>query len=112
MKLSVGKREQIEARMKKYARLRREKQPLNLPNAGSVFKRPTGIYVGPLIEKMGLKGFRIGDAQVSTKHAGFIVNCGQASAQDVIDLIKHIQHRALNEHNISLEPEVRIIGEE
>jgi UDP-N-acetylmuramate dehydrogenase len=112
MKLSVGKREQIEARMKKYARLRREKQPLNLPSAGSVFKRPTGIYVGPLIEKMGLKGFRIGDAQVSTKHAGFIVNCGQASAQDVIDLIKHIQHRALNEYNISLEPEVRIIGEE
>ena len=67
--------------------------------------------MGPLLEKMGLKGFKIGDAQVSTKHAGFIVNCGQATAQDILDLIKHIQQRALAEHNIRLEPEVRIISE-
>jgi UDP-N-acetylmuramate dehydrogenase len=112
MKLSPAKRTEIEAKMKEFARLRREKQPLDLPSAGSTFKRPTGIYVGPLIEKMGLKGYRIGDAQVSTKHAGFIVNCGQACAQDIIDLIKHIQQRAYDEYNIILEPEVRIIGEE
>lgn len=112
MKLSPGKREDIEAKMREYARLRREKQPLYMPSAGSIFKRPPGVYVGPLLEKMGLKGFKIGDAQVSTKHAGFIVNCGQATAQNIIDLIQHIQHRALEEYNIVLEPEVRIIGEE
>ncbi|MFY9119969.1 MAG: UDP-N-acetylmuramate dehydrogenase [Syntrophomonadaceae bacterium] len=111
MKLSSGKRDEIEARMREFARLRREKQPLDMPSAGSTFKRPSGVYVGPLLEKMGLKGFKIGDAQVSTKHAGFIVNCGQATAQDILDLIKHIQQRALAEHNIRLEPEVRIISE-
>jgi UDP-N-acetylmuramate dehydrogenase len=72
MKLSSGKRDEIEARMREFARLRREKQPLDMPSAGSTFKRPSGVYVGPLLEKMGLKGFKIGDAQVSTKHAGFI----------------------------------------
>ena len=111
MKLSPGKREEIEAQMREFAKLRREKQPLDMPSAGSTFKRPSGIYVGPLLEQMGLKGFKIGDAQVSTKHAGFIVNCGQATAQDILDLIKHIQERALAEHNIMLEPEVRIIAE-
>ena len=111
MKLSSGKRDEIEARMREFARLRREKQPLDMPSAGSTFKRPSGVYVGPLLEKMGLTGFKIGDAQVSTKHAGFIVNCGQATAQDILDLIKHIQQRALAEHNIRLEPEVRIISE-
>ena len=111
MKLSSGKRDEIEAQMREFARLRREKQPLDMPSAGSTFKRPNGVYVGPLLEKMGLKGFKIGDAQVSTKHAGFIVNCGQATAQDILDLIKHIQQRALAEHNIRLEPEVRIISE-
>lgn len=111
MKLSSGKRDEIEARMREFARLRREKQPLDMPSAGSTFKRPSGVYVGPLLEKMGLKGFKIGDAQVSTKHAGFIVNCGQATAQDILDLIRHIQQRALAEHNIRLEPEVRIISE-
>ena len=110
MKLSSGKRDEIEARMREFARLRREKQPLDMPSAGSTFKG-SGVYVGPLLEKMGLKGFKIGDAQVSTKHAGFIVNCGQATAQDILDLIKHIQQRALAEHNIRLEPEVRIISE-
>lgn len=112
LKLAPGKREEIEAKMREYARLRREKQPLDMPSAGSIFKRPPGIYVGPLLEKMGLKGYKIGDAQVSTKHAGFIVNCGQATAQNVIDLIHYIQQRALDEYNIILEPEVRIIGEE
>ena len=111
MKLSPGKRDEIEAQMREFARLRREKQPLDMPSAGSTFKRPNGVYVGPLLEEMGLKGFKIGDAQVSTKHAGFIVNCGQATAQDILDLIQYIQQRALAEHNITLEPEVRIIGE-
>mgnify|MGYP000049784230 CR=1 FL=1 len=112
MKLTPGRQEDIEAKMREYARLRREKQPLDMPSAGSIFKRPPGVYVGPLLEKMGLKGFKIGDAQVSTKHAGFIVNCGQATAQNIIDLIHYIQQRALDEYNIILEPEVRIVGEE
>lgn len=112
MKLTPDRQEDIEAKMREYARLRREKQPLDMPSAGSIFKRPPGVYVGPLLEKMGLKGFKIGDAQVSTKHAGFIVNCGQATAQNIIDLIHYIQQRALDEYNIILEPEVRIVGEE
>lgn len=112
IRLSAGKREEIETRMREFARQRREKQPLEMPSAGSTFKRPKGIFVGPLLDQMGLKGFRIGDAQVSSKHAGFIVNLGQATAQDIIDLIQHIQNRAMSEYNVHLEPEVRIIGEE
>lgn len=112
LKLTPGRREDIENQMKEYARQRRDKQPLDMPSAGSTFKRPSGYYVGPLLEEMGLKGFRIGGAEVSSKHAGFIVNAGQASAQDIINLIAFIQQRALNEYQIKLETEIRIVGEE
>lgn len=112
LKLKPGRREDIENQMKEYARQRREKQPLDMPSAGSTFKRPAGYYVGPLLEEMGLKGFRIGGAEVSSKHAGFIVNTGQASAQDIMDLIAYIKNRALNEYQITLETEIRIVGEE
>lgn len=90
---------------------RRRKQPLEYPSAGSTFKRPQGYYVGPLIEQAGLKGFRIGGAQVSTKHAGFLVKAGEATAQDFLDLISHIQQVIWQEYGVSLEPEIRIIGE-
>lgn len=90
---------------------RRRKQPLEYPSAGSTFKRPQGYYVGPLIEQAGLKGFRIGGAQVSTKHAGFLVKAGEATAQDFLDLISHIQQVIWQKYGVSLEPEIRIIGE-
>ncbi|MEZ0537548.1 UDP-N-acetylmuramate dehydrogenase [Caldicellulosiruptoraceae bacterium PP1] len=89
---------------------RKEKQPLNLPNAGSIFKRPSGYYAGKLIEDANLKGFRIGDAMVSEKHAGFIVNCGSATSTDVLKLIKHIQKVVFENYGVILEPEIKLIG--
>ncbi len=94
-----------------YNRRRREKQPLDLPSAGSVFKRPPGHYAGQLIEEAGLKGKQIGGAQVSIKHAGFIVNLGNATAKDVEDLIRHVQQKVAANAGVHLEPEVRIVGE-
>lgn len=91
---------------------RQSKQPLEYPSAGSTFKRPTGHYVGPLIEQSGLKGFRIGGAEVSTKHAGFIVKTGEAKAQDFLDLINYIQGIIADKYGVNLEPEIRIIGED
>jgi UDP-N-acetylmuramate dehydrogenase len=92
--------------------LRESKQPLSYPSAGSVFKRPPGKYVGPMIEKLGLKGYRIGGAQISEKHAGFIVNCGDATAGDVLALIQHVREQVQSEFGVWLETEVRIIGED
>jgi len=91
---------------------RRAKQPLDLPSAGSVFKRPAGIYVGPLVSSLGLKGCRVHDAQISKKHGGFIVNLGNASAADVLQLIQHTQTTVQQKRGIILEPEVQIIGED
>ena len=91
---------------------RESKQPLELPSAGSVFRRPEGYYVGPLIEKAGLKGYAIGGAQVSLKHAGFIVNTGGATADDVLRLIAHIQHEIKSRYGVELVPEVKVVGEE
>ncbi|HHT42307.1 MAG TPA: UDP-N-acetylmuramate dehydrogenase [Firmicutes bacterium] len=91
---------------------RRSKQPLEYPSAGSTFKRPPDHYVGPLIEKAGLKGFRIGGAEVSTKHAGFIVKTGDATARDFLDLIATIQTVIKEKFGVSLEPEIRILGED
>lgn len=90
---------------------RREKQPLQLPSAGSVFKRPPGHYAGALIEQAGLMGKRIGGAEVSTLHAGFIVNVGNATAADVEELIRLVQATVLQRFGVSLETEVRVIGE-
>jgi UDP-N-acetylmuramate dehydrogenase len=91
---------------------RRSKQPLEFPSAGSTFKRPPGHYVGPLIEQAGLKGFRIGGAEVSTKHAGFIVKTGAATAQDFLDLIHTIQKIIFEKFQVRLDPEIRILGED
>jgi UDP-N-acetylmuramate dehydrogenase len=90
---------------------RREKQPLDLPNCGSVFKRPEGRYAGKLIEQAGLKGHRTGDAQISPRHANFIVNLGAATAADVRRLIAHVQKRVYENSGVLLEPEVLFIGD-
>ncbi|MBT9176636.1 MAG: UDP-N-acetylenolpyruvoylglucosamine reductase [Firmicutes bacterium] len=112
LSLVAGDRETSLARITELNRLRREKQPIALPSAGSVFKRPPGHFAGRLIEQAGLKGCRIGDAEVSTLHAGFIVNIGNATARDVLDLIFHVQSRVREQSGILLEPEVRVIGED
>lgn len=110
--LARGEEGAIREEMASYARRRQAKQPLSLPSAGSVFKRPAGGYAGPLIEAAGLKGARVGDAQVSTLHANFIVNLGQARARDVLALIRLVQERVREHSGILLEPEIRIIGED
>ncbi len=112
IKLKRGEPAAIEGVMKEYARRRQDKQPLDWPSAGSTFKRPPGFFVGPLIEKLGLKGYQIGAAQVSTKHAGFIVNSGNATAEEVLQLITHIQQKAWQQLGVKLQPEVRLVGEE
>ncbi len=111
IKLSKGNREEIEEKIQEYAKRRKTKQPLHLSSAGSTFKRPPGHYAGKLIEDAGLKGMRIGNAQVSEMHCGFVVNLGGASARDVIDLINHIRRVVKVKFGVELEPEVRIIGE-
>ena len=109
--LEAGDPAAILARMQDLNARRREKQPLNLPSAGSTFKRPEGHFAGALIEQCGLKGYAIGGAQVSAKHAGFIVNTGGATASDLLALIEHVQRVVLEETGVQLEPEVRILGE-
>lgn len=90
---------------------RAAKQPLELPSCGSVFKRPTGYFAGKLIHDAGLQGFQIGGAQVSTKHAGFIVNVGGATATNYMDVIQHVQETVMAKFGVLLETEVRILGE-
>ncbi|MCX5781027.1 MAG: UDP-N-acetylmuramate dehydrogenase [Firmicutes bacterium] len=112
LQLKKGNQESIQLQMRAYARSRREKQPLEYPSAGSVFKRPPGFYVGPMIEELGLKGCRIGGAEVSSKHAGFIVNSGSATASDVLELIATIKRAAWGKYGVELQPEIKVIGEE
>ena len=88
---------------------RRASQPLELPSAGSTFKRPEGYFAGTLIDQCGLKGLRVGGAQVSEKHAGFVVNCGGATCADVTALIAQVQAQVLEKTGVRLEPEVRVI---
>lgn len=111
-RLTAGDRSAIQAKMDDLSARRREKQPLNLPSAGSTFKRPEGYFAGALIEQAGLKGLRVGGACVSEKHAGFVVNDRNATARDVLDLIRLVQARVLEHSGVRLETEVRILGEE
>lgn len=111
-RLTAGDRSAIQAKMDDLSARRREKQPLNLPSAGSTFKRPEGYFAGALIEQAGLKGVRVGGACVSEKHAGFVVNDRNATARDVLDLIRLVQARVLEHSGVRLETEVRILGEE
>lgn len=112
LQLRPGPREAIFAKIEELNRRRREKQPLAIPSAGSVFKRPPGNFAGTLIEQAKLKGCRIGGAEVSTLHAGFIVNVGAATARDVVALISHVQGVVQVKSGVLLEPEIHIIGEE
>lgn len=111
-RLTAGDKTAIQAKMDDLSARRREKQPLNLPSAGSTFKRPEGHFAGALIEQAGLKGLRVGGACVSEKHAGFVVNDRNATARDVLDLIRLVQARVLERSGVRLETEVRILGEE
>ena len=112
MELEYGDQQESLDLMADLARRRREKQPLAYPSAGSTFKRPVGYYAGKLIQDCGLKGLRIGDAQISELHAGFIINLGNATAQNVIDLIKKVQDIIYDKYGVEMIPEVRIVGEE
>lgn len=103
--------EAVRAKMDDLAARRRAKQPLDLPSAGSTFKRPPGHFAGALIEQAGLKGLRVGDAQVSELHAGFIVNRGQATAADVLTLLGIIQQKVREKFGVKLESELKVVGE-
>ena len=108
--LRQGEKSKIREKMSDFAIKRRDKQPLNFPSAGSTFKRPEGYFAGKLIEDAGLKGKKIGGAQVSEKHAGFIINIGEATSDDIISLIDCCIQTVYNKFNVKLVPEVRIIG--
>ena len=105
-----GSPEEIREKTEDFLRRRKEKQPLEYPSAGSTFKRPEGAYAGQLIENAGLKGISVGGAQVSEKHAGFIINKDNATAQDIFDLIRTVQKRVFETSGFHLEPEVRMLG--
>lgn len=110
--LQRGNVDDIKRKMIDFTERRESRQPLDMPSAGSTFKRPKGHFAGTLIDKTGLKGLRVGDAMVSEKHAGFVVNVGNATAQDVLALIEEVKRRVCEAHGVTLSPEVRIIGEE
>jgi len=109
LNLEKGDKKDIKALMEELKVKRTTKQPLEMPSAGSTFKRPEGYYAGKLIMDAGLRGFTIGGAMVSEKHCGFVVNKGNATYEDVINLIKYIQNTVKEKFNVELEPEVRII---
>ncbi len=110
-RLTAGDPETIAARMEELMERRREKQPLEYPSAGSFFKRPEGYFAAALLEECGLKGCRIGDAQISDKHAGFVVNRGRATAAEVLALCRHAQETVRQQRDVALEPEVQFVGE-
>lgn len=111
LKLLKGNREEIKARMLQLSEQRRDKQPLQYPSAGSTFKRPEGYFAGKLIQDAGLKGKAIGGAQVSEKHAGFVINTGKATTQDILDLIAFCQKSVYEQFGVQLETEVKVVGE-
>lgn len=110
VRLASADRNEIKSTMNDILARRKEKQPLEYPSAGSTFKRPEGNFTGALIEQCGLKGVSVGGAQVSEKHAGFIINRGGATAADILSLIKHVQARVKAQTGVSLETEIRLIG--
>ena len=110
IRLKKGDKDTIKARMDELAAKRKASQPLEYPSAGSTFKRPVGNFAGTLIEQCGLKGTRIGGAEVSRKHAGFIINADHATCEDVLALIAHVQKTVFDATGITLEPEVKRIG--
>ena len=111
LSLAEGNMEESKALMDDLAFRRKDKQPLEFPSAGSTFKRPAGHFAGKLIEDCGLKGFTVGGAQVSEKHAGFVINKGGATASDIYNLCKEVEKRVKAEFGVSLEMEVKLLGE-
>lgn len=112
LKLAAGDPEAIAARMQDFNRRRRDKQPLNFPSAGSTFRRPAGYFAGKLIQDAGMKGHRVGGAQVSEKHSGFVINAGDATAADILALIGQVQAAVREQFGVELKTEVITIGEE
>lgn len=108
--LEKGDLEKIEAKMKECAQLRKEKQPLEYPSAGSTFKRPQGYFAGKLIMDAGLRGYTVGGAMVSEKHCGFVINANNATATDILQLMEDVKNKVENKFGVELEPEVKIIG--
>lgn len=108
--LKKGEESKIKAEIKELNERRRVKQPLEFPSAGSTFKRPEGYFAGKLIEDAGLKGYSVGDAQVSEKHCGFVINRGKATAADIYRLIADVIEKVYGEFGVELEPEVRLLG--
>lgn len=108
-RLHEGDKDEIAAKMRELNERRRDKQPLDLPSAGSAFKRPEGHYAAALIDEAGLKGFSVGGAQVSEKHAGFIVNTGNATSADIHELMKQVRKRVYDNSNVLLEPEIILL---
>ena len=111
LRLRNGSREQVSQRMEELKKQRTTKQPLEFPSAGSTFKRPQGHFAGKLIMDAGLQGFRVGGAQVSEKHCGFVINTGDATAQDVRTLMQNVTERVEEKFGVVLEPEVKMLGE-
>ena len=110
LELKADDPEAIAARMEALKEKRVSKQPLEYASAGSTFKRPEGYFAGKLIEDAGLRGFRIGDAQVSEKHCGFVINRGNATASEIMELIQEVQKRVYEQSGVRLEPEVKLLG--
>lgn len=110
LELKPGDKKEIEARMEELKTARTTKQPLEFPSAGSTFKRPEGYFAGKLIMDAGLRGYKKGGAQVSEKHCGFVINAGGASAQDILDLISHVQEEVQRQFGVKLEMEVKTLG--
>ncbi len=109
IELHEGNRDEIEMHMKELMAKRKEKQPLEYPSAGSTFKRPEGYFAGKLIQDAGLKGYRVGGAMVSEKHSGFVINYDNATATDIINLMKDVRKKVYEEFQVTLEPEVKIL---
>lgn len=111
LELPYGNKEEITAKMEEYSKFRKEKQPINNPSAGSTFKRGKDFITAKLIDECGLKGYTIGGAQISDLHAGFIINTGNATASDVLELIDYTKKVVYNKCNKNIELEIEIIGE-
>lgn len=110
LRLEPGEKSQIEARMEELKEARVSKQPLEYPSAGSTFKRPAGYFAGKLIMDAGLRGFQVGGAQVAEKHCGFVINRGDATAQDVLDLVDHVKKEVFQQFGVELEMEIKMLG--
>lgn len=112
LELQKGKKEEINKKMEEYKKYRKEKQPIEFPSAGSTFKRGDDFITAKLIEEAGLKGYSIGDAEVSTKHSGFIINKGKATANDVLQLVEYVKEKVYEKFKKKIELEIEIIGKE